>query len=148
MKVILLKDVRGLGRASEIISAAEGYARNFLLPRGLARLADEEAVRQLQEQKAEEQKQKTAAKALAGRLSQILEKTDLEFAARADETGRLYAGLKQAEILAMIKSGVGDLPGGARLVDYSPIKRVGPHPIKIFLGQGLISYLTVTVRAK
>lgn len=98
MKVIFLQDVKGQGKKGEIKDVAEGYARNFLLPRGLAQLATAGAQKNLEQMKAAEEKKKARelqeAQALAARLS----KMTLVIKAKAGESGRLFGAITSKQI--------------------------------------------------
>lgn len=138
MKFILLKDVKGLGKSGDILEVANGYARNFLIPRKLAALADKNAIRQAEEQRTiKQQGAENEAKA-AKTLARSLAGKEFDFTAPADEKGHFYAGLKGEQILAKIK-------GKAMLVDYAPIKQAGRHKIKVNAGGHVIE---ITINAK
>ena len=87
MIVILMKDVKGAGKAGDVVKVSDGYARNMLLPKGLAKEATEGNIRSLEKQKAiaaeKHEEQKAAAKALAEKL----EKITLEIKTKGGETG-------------------------------------------------------------
>lgn len=145
MRVILLKDVKKLGRAGEVIEIHNGYARNFLFPRGLAKLADSAALAELERHKAGAAKQEKSARLLAEKLANALAGRRFEFTTPANEQGHLYAALKETEILATIKGGGVELPERAKIVNYKPIKQTGAHQIKIDLG-GHLADITIDVK--
>lgn len=98
MKVILLKDVKGIGKAGEIINASDGHARNYLIPRGLAKEATEGGIKALEKQKAAEARKKQeelqAAKALAEKLSSLT----VNLKGKAGEGGRLFGSITSKDI--------------------------------------------------
>lgn len=134
MRIILVKDVKGIGRGGEIKDVSEGYARNFLIPRRLAVLGTAEALKSKQGDMARQntklESRAVAAKAL---LERITSKT-YNFSLSGDKTGHLYAGLKESIILAKITEGGATPPGSLQLVDYSPIKTAGEHEVKAKAG--------------
>ncbi|MDH8679216.1 50S ribosomal protein L9 [Fusibacter bizertensis] len=104
MKVILLKDIKGTGKKGDIINASDGHARNYLIPRGLAKEATDGSVKELEHQNASKQKkeeeQLAEAKALAARISTL----DVTFKTKAGEGGRLFGSITNKDIADMIKT--------------------------------------------
>lgn len=98
MKVIFLKDVKGQGKKGEVKEISEGYAQNFLLPRGLARLATEGNVKTLEQQNLSEQKRKAQEKAEAEALGKTLEETTVIIKAKSGEGGRLFGAITSKQI--------------------------------------------------
>lgn len=98
MKVIFLKDVKGQGKKGEIKDLSEGYVRNFLIPRGLAAIASESNVKQLEHQKQSEQKRKEKeredAQALAAKLGEMI----IVIKAKSGEGGRLFGSITSKQI--------------------------------------------------
>lgn len=146
MEVVLLKDLKGVGRAGDVANVSDGYARNFLIPQRLASVADQRAVREAQTRRQKVQMRSTAQIALAAKLAKKLRGQSLEFALPADGKGHLYAGLKESEILAKIKAREATLPSSAKLVDYSPIKKVGDHKTVLNLDSE-VAGINITVKA-
>ncbi len=145
MKVILSQDVKNLGRAGDIKEVADGYARNFLIPRGLAILATPQALeRALQQRKVKARHQRRAeeeAKALAEALSQIT----LTFRVKAGEKDRLYGSITAAEIAAALTEKVGQTIDRRNLRLEKPIRELGTYRIPIKIGAGLKPEITVIV---
>lgn len=148
MKVVLLRDVKGLGKVGEIVSVANGYARNYLLRQKIADLASPQIVATLVQKRQQAEAQATAQTKQVAALLEKLKNTAYEFAAPSDEAGHLYAGLKETEILAKITEGRSFAPGTIQLVDYLPIKQIGSHQIKVRLGKNEDIPITLTVTAK
>ena len=102
MKVILLKDVKGLGKTGSVINASDGHARNYLIPRGLAKEATEGGLKSLELQKAGEMKRKqqevAAAKALADKLSSLT----VRLKGKSGEGGRLFGSITTKDIAEAI----------------------------------------------
>ncbi|QZY55127.1 50S ribosomal protein L9 [Crassaminicella profunda] len=98
MKVILLKDVKGLGKKGNVVNASDGHARNFLIPRGLAKEATSGSVKVLEKQKAAEKRKKdeefAKAKALADKISNLTVKLE----GKAGEGGRLFGSITSKDI--------------------------------------------------
>lgn len=98
MKVIFLQDVKGQGKKGEIKDVAEGYARNFLIPRGLAQAATEGALKSIGQMKAAENKRKEKAKEEAQALAAKLAGMTLVIKAKAGENGRLFGAVTNKQI--------------------------------------------------
>ena len=126
MKVILLKDVKSLGRIGEVREVSDGYARNFLLARKLAKVATPSTAAEFEHQQKSKAEQMTReAKILETKLSQIT-LNPVKFALKADDKGHLYAGLKESEILSKLSQGAAP---HLKLINYTPIKELGVHEI-------------------
>jgi large subunit ribosomal protein L9 len=131
MKVILLQDVEGLGKAGDLKEVANGYARNYLLPRRLAAGATPSLIATRSQRIAAEQrrleKQIEANRQLAERLSQV----SLTFKARVGSQGRLYGSIIQID---------------RRTLDLSePIRSTGTFNIPVKIASGVDSKLTINV---
>lgn len=144
MKVILLRDVKNSGKQGTIIEVAEGYARNFLIPQKLADFASESLIEAFQKKVEADEVNKEAEKKLASKLVKKLAKHVLQFEMPGDDKGKLYAGLKESEILSRIKE---SNPGikYLKLVDYVAIKAAGNHLVRIRLGEGADQETEITV---
>jgi large subunit ribosomal protein L9 len=103
MKVVLLKDVKGLGEIGKVLEVARGYARNYLLPRKLAKFASSWELAEIRTKEAKTEKQSQKAKNLSKTLAAELSGQAFEFVLPADSAGHLYAGLKESEIFAKIR---------------------------------------------
>lgn len=126
-KVILVRDVKGLGQIGKVVNVSDGYARNFLIAKNLGKLATADALKQIHE--AEIANERTMEKSIAKEAAQLraLSAQVIEFAVKADEDGHLYAGLKESEILDRINL------RSASLLDYVPIKKTGEHLVTVIL---------------
>lgn len=129
MKVILLQDVKKLGAKGETMEVAEGYARNFLLPRKLAAQATADTMNQLQQQKnaiADRQKrQLEEAKLLAAQLGKI----EIKVKAKAGEGGKLFGAVTTKDIVDAAKVQHG-LELDRRKMEFTePIKNLGPAAV-------------------
>ncbi|NLY85758.1 MAG: 50S ribosomal protein L9 [Tissierellia bacterium] len=104
MKVILLKDVKGLGKAGDLANAKDGYARNFLLPKGLAVEATPANLKKWEEQKAIEAKKREEEYNEALELKKKIESITVEIKAKAGEGGRLFGSITSKDIADALKS--------------------------------------------
>ena len=145
MKVILLQDVEGLGKAGDLKDVANGYARNYLLPRQLAAGATPSLVANRQQRIAAEQrkleKQADQNRQQAERLGQI----SLTFKARVGREGRLYGSITSQDIAAGLRDAEGIIID-RRMIDLpEPIRTVGTFTVPVKIAQKLAPKITVNV---
>jgi large subunit ribosomal protein L9 len=145
MKVILLQDVDGLGKVGELKDVANGYARNFLLPKKLAAGATPQLLANYQQRIAAEQrrleKQNEQNRQQAERLGQIT----LTFKARAGRQGRLYGSITSQDIAAGLRESEG-IAIDRRMIELpDPIRAVGTFYVPVKLAQKLAPQITVNV---
>lgn len=144
MKVVLLADVKGLGKKGELCNASDGYARNFLFPKKLAIEADNSALNELKnrEEAAAHHKQEEikAAKELAAKL----EGKTVTVKAKAGSNGRLFGSVTSKEIAAQIKDTLG-VEIDRKKMSVADIKNFGEYTAEIKLYQGIVAKLTVSV---
>lgn len=146
MKIILLKDVSGLGEAGTVKDVKEGYARNYLFPRGLAAPATERAVRALQHQQ-----QTTAQRAQRERhtieeVAAALEQAVVEIRAKGGEGGRLFGSVTAADI-AQALAGRGFQVDKKQVALDEPIKTAGFFKVPVRVGQGVVARVDLNVVA-
>ena len=145
MKVILTQDVRGQGKKGQLIDAAEGYARNFLLPRKLAVLATADAINTMnlkeKARKAEEARQKAEAEATAEKLKECM----VKLTAKAGNGGKLFGAVTNKEISEGLASQFQlDVPKQKIVLD-EPIKAFGTYEVKAKLGYEVSARFSVSV---
>lgn len=102
MKVILLKDVKGLGKKGEVVNSSDGYANNFLFPRKLAKEASDNNLHILNTIKENERKQKLAELEAAQKLAGELKGKDITLTVKAGENGKLFGAITSKDIAAEI----------------------------------------------
>ncbi len=149
MKVILQQDVKGQGKKGQMIDVAEGYARNFLLPRKLAILATADAMNtmKLQEKakKAEEARQKAEAEAIAEKLKSA----QVKVTARAGANGKLFGAVTSKEVSDALMAQHNIELAKQKIVLDEPIKSFGGYQLKAKLGHevtGTIQLLVVEAK--
>ena len=145
MRVLLLKDIKRLGNAGQIKEVADGYARNYLIPRGLAVLATPGAKRRTEVQQAiakqREDRVRTDGEALTERLSE----TTLTFKVMASDKGRLYGSVTTADIAAQIEKQTGHPVDKRKVQLDEPIRLLGSHQVPVRLLPGVTAEVTVVV---
>ena len=134
MKVILKADVRGKGKKGQMIEVAEGYARNFLLPKGLAVLATADAMNTMRLQEKAKAKADAEAKAAATEIAEKLKGLQVKVASKGGEGGKLFGAVTGREIAAALKEQHGVDIDSKKLVPDEPIKSFGSYQVKAKLG--------------
>ena len=145
MEVLLLRDIKGLGKAGEIKKVADGYGRNYLILRGLAVLATPGAVQSTEVQKAIERQRDERVRDDASALAERLSEVQLSFKVKAGEAGRLYGSVTAADIAAAIEQQTGHLVDKRKVDLAEPIRLLGTHKVVVRLVPGVSSEVTVTV---
>jgi len=145
VEVILLKDVKRLGSEGDVKRVAAGYARNYLIPRGLAVLATAQARSQLAEQSAARARQEATQRAEAEVSAASLEDVELLFTARAGESGRLYGSVTKADIAEQLSQQVGAEIDKRKVLLEDPIKEIGTSQVEVKLHTGVIISVRVIV---
>lgn len=148
MKVLLIKDVTGVGEAGEIKEVASGHARNYLIPRGLAVLARPGLVRQAGERRQAEgrkaARQTTEAQALARQMAQL----SLTFTVKAGERDKLYGSITSSDIVEELKKQLGRELDRRKVLLGQPIKQLGSYQVAIKLASDITAEVTVVVERK
>ena len=134
MKVILKADVRGKGKKGQMIEVAEGYARNFLMPKGLAVLATADAVNTMRLQEKAKAKADAEAKAAATEIAEKLKGLQVKVVSKGGEGGKLFGAVTGREISAALKEQHGVDIDSKKLVLDQPIKSFGSYQVKAKLG--------------
>lgn len=144
MEVILREDVPHLGIIGDIVKVKPGYARNFLLPRGLATVADKRNMRELEHQRRLTAEKRDRAQRAAQSIAQKLAALRVTIKARAGEEGKLFGSVTNIDIeKALSDQGVEIERRRIRLEE--PIKSLGEHRVPVQLAAGVTCELTVKV---
>ena len=145
MKIILKQDVKGLGRKEEIVNASDGYAKNYLLPRGIAVEATvgnvNEAKNKQQAAKDKKQRELEQAKEFAARL----ENKTVTIKARAGDSGKLFGAISGKDIADAIKSQYDAEVDKKKIVLHEPIKTAGEHQLEIRVYAGVTVNINVNI---
>jgi large subunit ribosomal protein L9 len=145
MKVLLKEDIDNLGYAGEVMSVADGYGRNFLIPQGKAVKATPSVLKQAnvwRERAAVRMVElKKEHEALAARIAEV----NLEFTARAGETGKLYGSVTTADVVEQLNDSLGTEEIDRRSVVGGPLRQLGEHKVTIRLSRDYQPQVTVTI---
>jgi large subunit ribosomal protein L9 len=144
MKVLLIKDVYKLGRAGDVKKVADGYARNYLIPQGLAILATPGALKRVEAIRAQAAARRAALNNELSGVAQQLEGLVLTFPARAGETGKLYGSITPLMIAEAINKKLGTQITRHQ-IETEPIRTLGEHSVRVRLTVDLIPEIRVIV---
>jgi large subunit ribosomal protein L9 len=147
VKVILLSDVKALGKRGDVVDVAEGYGRNFLLPRNLATEASKGELTKLDQQNKAQAKREAQALADTEQLAKLLESKPLAVKARAGGNGRLFGTVTNADIASAISDTFSIAVDKHKIEVKNSIKALGSYPVEIRLGKNVIAKTTVSVVA-
>ncbi len=145
MKVILLKDVKGSGKKGDIINASDGYARNFLIPKKLAKAATDGNVSALNHQKKTHDKKMAEELKAAKELASQIEKLTIKFKMDAGDGGRLFGSVTSKDIADKLKSDHKIDIDKRKIVLDNQIKILGNHEAKIKVYKGVSCQLKIVV---
>ena len=145
MKVILLEDVKKLGKKDEIIEVSSGYARNFLIPNKKAIVADNVNLNKLEGKKSKESHLKELSLEHAKEIKKIIEKETLVIKAKKGKDDRLFGTITNSEISKELKKKYDIDIERKKIIVENPIKIVGEYIITIKLEQGVIADLKVDI---
>jgi len=145
MKIILLENVIGLGRAGDVKEVRSGYARNYLIPQRLAEVATKKKEAHLKRMAESLSKKAKAIFESAMQMKEEIEKESLEINAKAGEEGKLFGSVTHADI-AQALTEKGYTVDKKKIVS-DPVKTLGEHKISVRLDEGVVAEVLLTVSA-
>jgi large subunit ribosomal protein L9 len=145
MKVIFTKDVPSVARAGEVKEVADGYGRNFLLPRGLATLATPAALKTVESLRQAEARHQAQSDEEAQAIAEILADFSLTLKAKAGAKGRLHGSITSADIAREIETQTGCQVNKRKIELEEPIHQLGEYEVAIKLTKELVPKLKVVV---
>jgi len=157
MKIILLEDVKGLGKKSEVKEVKSGYAKNFLIPKNLAKLGTEENIENLNRQKTVSAEKENKITANLKEIVNQLKKFKLELSLKTGENKQVFGSiglpeikkaLKNSEVFQKISKEIKGEIKDFKIILEKPIKALGEHFIEIGLGKGIKGKIKVDVRSQ
>jgi len=147
MKVILAADVEKLGHKGDVITVADGYARNFLVPKGLAMTASKGALKQAElMRRAREEEMKKVKDAAAAKVA-TLGVSPVYISARAGEEGKLFGSVTNSDVARAIVEQLGEEVDRRQIRLEDPIRTLGSHQVEIHLHEEVNALVTVEVIA-
>jgi large subunit ribosomal protein L9 len=144
MQVILLEDVRSLGKAGDLVKVSEGYGRNYLIPQKKAILATEKSIKVLEHQKREVQQRIERTRKDIEKVAQKIGELSCTLVKPVGESGKLFGSVTSMEIEAYLKENGIEVERKKILME-EPIKNLGLHTVAIKLGPEVVAELKVWV---
>ena len=149
MKVMLTQDVKGQGKKDQIIEVSDGYARNFLLPKKLAIIADAKAVNEAKNKEASNLHKIEVAKAEAKKIADTLAKTTVNIVESAGNDNRLYGAVTSKDIAEKLAKDHKIVIDKKKIVMTESIKTFGTYKVEVKLyGAEIVGIITVVVTPK
>jgi len=146
VKIILTRDVPNVGHAGDVKDVSDGYARNYLISRGLAVKATPGALRDLERRRVAETSREERLAERAEMLAQRLSGLTLTFEAKAGEKGRLYGSITPAEIAEALEREVGEKFDRRKHILVDPLRQVGTHVVPVRLTADVVAEVKVVVK--
>lgn len=146
MQVILKKDVKGTGKEGDIVKVSDGYARNKLIPSGVAVEATEANKRAIAREKANLAEKIAAEKAAAEDVKKLLQKQDIIVNTKVGDAGKLFGSITSMDITEAIKAQLNIDIDKKKIVLPKPIKEVGKTEIEIKLYQDVTATVIVEIK--
>lgn len=148
MKVILLENIKGVGKKDQILEASDGYARNFLFPRKLALEANKENLAKLQAKQNSVQFKKEIEKEQAQGIAKKLKEMTLVIEVKAGENGKIFGGVTAKEIAEQLKTNHQIEIDKKKILLEETIKTLGTTTVTIKLYEGVTANLKIQVKTK
>lgn len=145
MKVILKADIKGVGKKDEVINASDGYARNFLFPKGLAVEANNENMSKLKAKQDSAKFQKQREKEEALRIAEKLSKISLKIKVKAGENGKIFGGVSSKEIAQELEKEYKVIVDKKKIDLKETIKTLGVRTVEIKLFEGVVGNLKIHI---
>ena len=151
MKVILVQDIKNLGKKFNIKDVSDGYARNFLIPKGLVRSANEKNLKELEALKATVAKKEEKLKTQLSKLKKEIEKIEIEFKVAVGEKQQMFASVDESDIKEKIIEKFSSIEQFKEPLNYlkvileKPIKKLGEHQVEINLGMGVKTKVKIVI---
>jgi large subunit ribosomal protein L9 len=145
MKVVLLEDLPGRGKAGEIKEVSNGYARNFLLPRGLALLATPAVIKQVESRLEQEKLEESIDRDKLVELAQQIEGKEIHFQARMGAGERLFGSITAADVAEKLSQAIGSVIDKKKIDIEQSLRKTGRHQVAVKLASDLNPQITVVI---
>ena len=148
MKILLLEDVRKLGKKGEIVEVSDGYAKNFIIPQKLGREATKQVLNEWTQKKGSEANRKEQDRLESIEMVRTLEKTPIVIKGKAGDGGRLFGSITSKDLAEALKEQHNVDLDRKKIILKDPIRAVGNYSIEIRLHPDAIGHLTVQVQSQ
>ncbi len=145
MKVIFLEDVSAKGKKGEMKEVADGYAKNYLLPKGLAMVATKSAIKSYDQRVKSDAKRKEQKQGEMKELSQKLEGTEISFKAKAGDKEKIHGSITAADIAAELSRMAGNEIDKKKVEMPEPLRTLGTHEVEIVFAKDIRTTIKVTI---
>lgn len=145
MKVVLTQDVKNIGKKDELHNVSDGYARNFLIPRGMAVAADAAAVNQVKTKEAAKAHHAEEERAAAQAIADSLNGRDVHLKAKGGQSGRLFGAVTLKDIAAALKAEGVDVDKRKLSLGVREIKDYGSYEVEAKIAAGISAQFTLHV---
>jgi large subunit ribosomal protein L9 len=145
MKVVLLEDIPGRGRAGQMKEVSKGYAKNFLLPRGLALIATPSIVKQVESRLEKEKLEESIDRERLVELAQQIEGKEIHFKARMGAGERLFGSITAADVAEELSRAIGSVVDKKKIDLEKPFRQAGSHEIAVKLASDIKPKITVVI---
>ncbi|MEK7555502.1 MAG: 50S ribosomal protein L9 [Patescibacteria group bacterium] len=144
MKIILLQDIKTLGNKYDIKNVSDGYARNFLIPRNLAKIATSQAIKELEIQKTKFEQKEKEIKAKLERSAKGLEGREFKFEVKTGKKGEIFGSINKEDIKkSLTEKGI-----ESEILLERSLKTLGEHQVEIDLGSGVKTKIKVILHSQ
>ncbi len=145
MQVILLKDVKGQGKKGDLVNVSDGYANNFLLPKGFARIATKQALNELEGQRGAEQYKRNQEELKATNIAERLKEITVKLTAKSGKEGRLFGSITSKDVAQALEEQF-DIKVDKRKIDLPDgIKNCGIREVQVTLYPKIIGTFKVEI---
>jgi len=148
MQVILLENVTNVGKLGDLVNVKAGYARNFLVPQGMATIATEDNIAKFEERRAELEKVSAEKLSAAQARAKTIEGQEIEIASRASEEGKLFGSVGVFEIAEAFSAKGMEMNKSEVRLPEGPLKDVGQHEVEIAVHSEVTFAVTVNIIAE
>lgn len=145
MKIVLLKDVKGIGKKLDVKEVPDGYARNFLIPRNLAAPATKENIQNAEKIKLFKQKENQEQEKSLRRISTEISEKRIKFFLKADDHGKLFGSVNKDSILKALRENKFITKEHVEIKIDHPIKELGDYEVEMSFGKGIKTKLKITI---
>ena len=145
MKVVLNQDIKGVGKKHQLVEVSEGYARNFLLPKKLASIADNKNINESKNKISSIKFKKQTELEQANELKAKIEKEVVKLKHKTGENGRLFGSVTEKEIADEINKKLEININKKKIIIKNPIKQLGTYEVSLKLYEGVIAKIKVVV---
>lgn len=145
MKVVLLKDVKGQGKKDDVVNVSDGYARNFLFPKGLAVEAGSKIMNEIKNRESSKQHKIEVEKAAANEIKAKLEGVVVKISGKSGADGRLYGSVTSSDIAAELEKQHGITVDRRKIAVETPVKAFGSYTFDVKLYPEITGKINVVV---